>query len=83
LADVVDRGWDVAECVGTARNGEVVHLIIHDNSGFGDHQLRAEQKVDSTREGNRHTRGISRHHMGCTMSGIELVGSQNMFRGLP
>lgn len=41
-ADVVCGGRDVAEGIGGARNGEVVHFVVHDDARGGDDELGAE-----------------------------------------
>ena len=52
--DVVGRAGDVAEGVGGARDAKVVHFVVHDDAGFGNHQLAAEEKVDGSGEGDGH-----------------------------
>lgn len=44
--DEIGRRGRVAESVRLVGYGEVVHLIIHDDAGFGHYDLAAEKQVD-------------------------------------
>lgn len=44
--DVVGRGWNVTKRVGRTGDGEVIHLVVANDSCFGNHDLRAKKEVD-------------------------------------
>ena len=69
-ADVVGGGGDVAEGVGLVGDGEVVHFVVHDDSGGGDDEVAAEEEVDGRCEGDGHARGVSGHDGGGSVSGL-------------
>lgn len=62
--DEVGRGGLVAEGVGLAGDGEVVHLVVHDDTGFGHDELAAEEEVDGRSERDCHAGGVCRDDVG-------------------
>ena len=62
--DKVGRRRRVAEGVGLAGDGEIVHLIVHDDAGFGDDELAAEEEVDGRGDGDGHAGGVGRDDVG-------------------
>ena len=75
--DEVGRRGLVAEGVGLARDGEVVHLVVHDDAGFGHDELAAEEQVYGRGERDGHARGIRRDDVGGSVP-----GSHMLFRSL-
>lgn len=67
--DKVGRGRLVAEGVGLAGDGEVVHLVVHDDAGLGHDELAAEEEVDSGSERDGHAGGVCRDDVGGSVSG--------------
>ena len=67
--DEIGRRRRVAEGVGLAGDGEVVHLVVHDDAGFGDDELAAEEEVDGRGDGDGHAGGVGRDDVGGTMAG--------------
>ena len=67
--DKVGRRRRVAEGVGTAGDGEVVHLVVHDDARFGDDELAAEEEVDGRGEGDGHAGGVGRDDVGGAVAG--------------
>lgn len=72
--DKVGRGRRVAEGVGLAGDGEVVHLVVHDDAGFGDDELAAEEEVDGRGDGDGHAGGVGRNDVGGAVAGKGQVG---------
>ena len=62
--DKIGRRRRVAEGVGLAGDGEVVHLVVHDDAGFGDDELAAEEEVDGRGDGDGHAGGVGRDDVG-------------------
>lgn len=46
-----------------------IHLVVHDDSSLGDHELAAEEEVDGGDYRDRETRVISRSDMRSTGTG--------------
>ena len=67
--DKVGRRGRVAEGVGLAGDGEVVHLVVHDDAGFGHDEPAAEEEVDGRGDGDGHAGGVGRHDMGGAVAG--------------
>lgn len=67
--DEIGGGGPVAERVGLARDGEVVHLVVHDDARFRDDELAAEEQVDGRGEGDGHAGGVGRDDVGGAVSG--------------
>ena len=67
--DKVGRRRRVAEGVGLARDGEVVHLVVHDDAGFGDDELAAEEEVDGRGDGDGHAGGVGHDDVGGAVAG--------------
>lgn len=67
--DEVGRGRLVAEGVGLARDGEVVHFVVHDDAGFGHDELAAEEEVDGRGKGDGHAGGVCRDDVGGSVPG--------------
>lgn len=67
-SDVVCWRRTVAKLVGVGGDGEVVHLIIHDDATFGNHDARAKVEVDGRREGDCKTGGIGGRDLRCAMA---------------
>ena len=74
--DEIGRRGRVAESVGLAGDGEVVHLVVHDDAGFGHHELAAEKQVYGRGERDGHARGICRDDVGGSMPGHYRLGHQ-------
>lgn len=53
LDEVGGRGR-VPEGVGLVGDGKIVHLVVHDDAGFGDDELAAEEQVHGRGERNGH-----------------------------
>ena len=64
-ADVVGLRGGVTEGIRGAGHRKVVHFIVHDDSCFGNDDLRAEEGVDCCSEGNGKARCVGRDNMGC------------------
>ena len=67
--DKVGRRGRVAEGVGLTRDGEVVHLVVHDDAGFGHDELAAEEEVDGRGDGDGHAGGVGRDDVGGAVAG--------------
>ena len=50
--NVIRWGWDESESVGRIRDGEIVHLVVHNDAGLWDHNTIAEIDVDRTGKRN-------------------------------
>lgn len=61
-ADVVVGRRLVAELVDCVGDGEVIHLVVHDDAGLGYHDVRAKEGVDGCGEGDGHAGGVTRYH---------------------
>lgn len=44
---MLKSGWLLVGIGGKERRGRTVHLVVHYDAGFGDHELAAEDEVDS------------------------------------
>ncbi|TKW51969.1 hypothetical protein CTA1_12423 [Colletotrichum tanaceti] len=75
-ADVVGLGGDVAEGVAGAGDAEVVHLVVHDEAGLGDHDAGAEEEVDGGGEGDGEAGGVGGGDVGGAggLERLEAVG---------
>ena len=62
----------VAESVRLTRDGEVVHLVVHDDAGFRDDEPAAEEEVDRRGERDGHAGGVGRDDVGGTVAGWRL-----------
>ena len=67
--DKVGRGGRVAKGVGLAGDGEVVHLVVHDDAGLGDDELAAKEEVDGRGKGNGHAGGVGGDDVGGAVAG--------------
>ena len=73
--DKVGRRRRVAEGVGLAGNGEVVHLIVHDDAGLGHDELAAEEEVDGRGDGDGHAGGVGRDDVGGAVAGCHRINT--------
>ena len=72
-ADEVAGGRDVAEGVGLVRDGEVVHLVVHYYSGFGNDEVGAEEEVDGCCQGDGHPACVGGDNVRCSASAREVI----------
>lgn len=66
--DVIHRGRNVTKGIGGTGDGEIVHFVVHDDAGFGDHELRAEEEVDGAGDCDGEARGVGGDYVGCSRS---------------
>lgn len=52
--NIVRRTRDIAKRVAGPRDGEVVHFVVHDDAGLGDHDETPKKGVDCGGEGDGH-----------------------------
>ena len=64
--DEIGWGGRITEGVGLAGNREVVHFVVHDDTGLWNHELGAEEGVDGRGQRDRETRRVSRDYVRCT-----------------
>ena len=72
--DEVGRRGRVAEGVGLVGDGEVVHLVVHDDARLGHDELAAEEQVYGRGERDGHARGICRDDVGGAVPGRYAFG---------
>ncbi len=70
--DEISRRRRVAESVRLARDGEVVHLVVHDDAGLGDDEPAAEEEIDGRGERDGHAGGVGRDDVGGAVAGWTL-----------
>ena len=46
--------------------GVTVHLVVHDDATFRDHDMRAEKEIDGRCKGDGQSRSIHGRDLGCT-----------------
>ena len=66
--DVVCGTGYVAESVGGAGDGEVVHFVVHDDAGGGDDELGAEEQVYGAGYGDGHSGAVGGGDVGCAVA---------------
>ena len=54
-----------------------VHLVIHDDATFWDHDMRAEKEVDGRRQRDGQSGSIHGRDLGCTMA--TMIDQQGQF----
>lgn len=67
--DIVRWRGSIAKSVAGARNGEVVHLVVHDDTGLRDHKFTAEIEIDSGGERDGQAITVNRGYVRRSWSG--------------